>query len=256
MRKVSLISLAFLLVIGLAALLPFLGRLGFYGDDWPSLLAACFHGPAGLARLFGSTRPGVGFLLGQAYSLMGADPRAWQLMLLAYRLAGALALGWALSLVWPRRRYEAAAAAALFLAYPGFSQLPASLAHAGHFAALALFGLSLALSLKALRPASRAGHLALAVPALLLVPAYLLLAEHFLALEGLRVLLMGFVVLDQGRGERRHRIRAFLAACGPYLLLAGGFLYWRLVVFAPGGATGRPGGRHGRPALALSGRAA
>ncbi|TMC52497.1 MAG: hypothetical protein E6J20_11200 [Chloroflexi bacterium] len=117
------------LVIALIALIstiPYVGRIGFYSDDWSFLGALAVGNDHSFGTLFMATirqvatRPVQAAYLSGLYELFGANPLAFQLV-----AAGALAIGGILAYLALRRfafnRVEALVTAAIFVTLPSYS---------------------------------------------------------------------------------------------------------------------------------------
>jgi hypothetical protein len=208
-----------------------LSQLGFYRDDWYLLATAQSEGPAGVIALFQIDRPLLGFLYVGAYRVLGVDPLAWQVATLLLRLIGNLAFWQLLRAVWPGRDREALGIALLFAVYPGYSVQPNAGVYSTDLAANASALLSILLMLVVVRSKRPTVRIGLSLVAGLLELFYLGVFESAIGLEVVRLVLVWYVVWKRsGEGFRRTTLQAVKADL-LYILLAIGFLFWRLVIF-------------------------
>ena len=225
--------LAFGLLVAVTALTygVLIPQLGFYRDDWYLFSTAQSHGPTGIVGLFQIDRPLVGYFYAVGYELLGLSPLAWQVAALAMRLAGNVAFLWLLRLIWPEQELETLAVALLFSVYPGFTVEPNAGVYITDLAASAAAIFSFVLTIKALRAVTAARRVWLSVSAGVLVLFYLGIFESAIGLEAAR---FGLVWYLTWRGSDQAFRPTFLRAVKAdllYLLLAGAFLIWRLLIF-------------------------
>ncbi len=206
-------------------------QLGFYRDDWYQLLTAQSQGSAGLIALFQSDRPLVGYLYAFAYQVIGFAPLGWHIYALIVRLIGNLAFLWLVRLLWPQRRYETTALALLFSVYPGFASQP----NAGVFVSLLIANaaavLSFAFTVAVIRSGNRALRVFYTGLALLLGLLYLGIFEAMIGLEAARFAMIWYSFWQSDPSDPRKTLRQSIQLDLPYLILAVGFLYWRLFIF-------------------------
>jgi hypothetical protein len=206
-------------------------QLGFYRDDWYLFSTAQAHGPTGIVGLFQIDRPLVGYFYAVGYELLGLAPLAWQVAALVMRLAGNAAFLWLLRLLWPERDTETLSVALLFSVYPGFTVEPNAGVYITDLAAEGAAIFSFVLTIKALQARTSAGRVLLSVAAGLLVLFYLGIFESAIGLEAARFGLVWYLTWRQsGQGFRTTFLKA-LRTDLLYLLLAGAFLIWRLLIF-------------------------
>src|SRR5574338_1167036 len=96
--------------------------LGFFWDDWPYLWFFHRFGPQGILAAFTSDRPFLSFIYNLSLSLLGSSSQNWQIFALLARWLCGFGLWSALAAAWPRQKFKAGWAAALFVVYPGFAQ--------------------------------------------------------------------------------------------------------------------------------------
>jgi hypothetical protein len=221
----GLIILVSILAYGI--LIP---QLGFYRDDWYMLWAGQAWGTQGIIGLFQGDRPFLGWEYALEYAIFGNSPLGWHIYGLILRIGVSLVFLWFLRLMWPERRIETTFAALLFTLYPGYLQQPnAATFNPTHTAYIAAI-LSLILNVLAIRlPRWR---VIFTILALILVGVYLLIYESLLGIEAFRLIFLWYLVRrDESLIRWRDSIRAILRRAWPYVLLAGGFTFWRLFLF-------------------------
>jgi hypothetical protein len=225
--SVSLITLATIVAYGF--MIP---KLGFYRDDWYMIWSAQAQGPQGVIDLFSIDRPLNGFLYALAYTFLGKSALNWQIYALIVKLAGGLAFFWLLRLLWPRRRTEATFATLLYLLYPGFYEQPNAALFINLLISHAAATLSLALTVYALKLKKRPLQIVAVLVAILLGLLYLIIYEAMIGLEAVRLMLVWYVTYQQDPAQKwKAGLGTALKRAIPYLVLAFGFLYWRLFIY-------------------------
>jgi hypothetical protein len=224
----------FPLLIGLVTLVTYgilLPHLGFYRDDWYLLVTAQSEGTAGIIELFQIDRPLIGYFYALAYPVLDSSPLAWQGATLALRLLGNLAFWWLLRLMWPTRQVETLAIALLFAVYPGYSVQPNAGVYSTDLIAHAAALLSISLAITGMRSGSRVTWLILSSLAGALELFYLGMFESAIGLEVARMTIIWYLIWQRdGSGFKSAFWRA-LKANLLYVLLALGFLIWRIFIF-------------------------
>lgn len=206
-------------------------RLGYYYDDWYLLWSGQTRGADSIISLFSTDRPFMGMVYSYVYRLLGNNVVNWHLYALLWRLIGGLAFFWILRLVWPRHRYITTLMAILFVVYPGFLSQPDANTKQNHLFGFGTGLLSIALMLQGLKTNSRVGKILCSLISVTLTANYLLIYEYMIGLEGMRLVLLGFMLFQAGFRELRTLLKNFLQHWWPYPLVMAGFLYWRLFIF-------------------------
>ena len=226
LRTPLLIFAATLLTYGV--LVP---HLGFYRDDWYLLVTAQSEGPTGIISLFQIDRPLLGFLYVGGYRLLGENPLAWQLATLLLRVIGNLAFWQLLRMTWPARKTEVLAIALLFSVYPGYTVQPNAGVYSTDLAANAAALLSIMLVLVAMRTRGLAGRVLLCLSAAALELLYLGIFESAIGMEVARLAFVWYVIWKREGGAIWRTTQKAFKADLLYILIAMGFLFWRLVIF-------------------------
>ena len=243
LRSSELLPLLLIVFVFALAYLPRIDQFGFYKDDWHMIYNGHTFGPNRITDSFLIDRPMMGRLNTLTYRVLGDSPLAWSLFAFAARLEGVLAFYALLRLLWPARRYPAVAMTLLFAVYPGFLQLPNAATFQNHFVGYGLALTSIALTVAVLRARMRVGlKVLLTGIAVLFTAGYLLIYEYMIGLEALRLLVIWLALRPAGQPESepgdlprtpwKQSIGRALLIYLPYLLVALGFLAWRLFIFS------------------------
>jgi len=213
-----------LFAVTFAAYGVFAAQQGFHWDDWGLIGMMSLQGPRALLDYFARARPLWGYFYVATISLFGTNLLAWQVFALLMRGLAAVTLWWSLRLTWPRREGFAFWAAVFALVYPGFSQHSIAVAYSHYSMMLAMFYVSLGLSLLALRGGRRRG--VTVITALTLSVLQIFSTEYFFGLELLRPILFWIVIREVELEPRQQWKRTALAYL-PYGLVVAAFVIWR-----------------------------
>ncbi len=217
-----------LLAVMLITYSLYIGRLGFYWDDWQGVFLSRFTNLRAYWDFYLSDRPFSAWTYMVFMPLLGAVPLHWQLFTLLVRWFSVLMFCRALSDVWPGKRWQIGWVGLLLAIYPGFSQQAISVAYSQHFLTAALFTLSLALMTAAVRQPARAAWLT--GLALICSLVHMLTMEYFVGLELLRPLLLWLMLHQPGEKPLLTLRKTFLRWL-PYLLPLVGFAYYRFGLY-------------------------
>lgn len=223
---IGLIGL-FLATAGMAYVV-YLGKLGFYWDEWPFLWFNHAFGQAGIIKYFDHNRPFWGYIYALTMPVLGTNIYAWQIFGLLGRVLSGLLLVWVVRLIWPERKWLATATGLLFILYPGFMQQSIALMYGHFWIVLNCFLISLGCMLTAIRSGRRT-WLWLVV-GLLTSAVNLFCMEYFFGLELLRPVIL-LIVLFPLYTDWRRRITRVVKEYLPYFLLTLLYIYWRVAVF-------------------------
>ena len=206
-------------------------NLGYYHDDWFVLWSGQARGAESLMPLFSTDRPFMGVVYSVVYRLLGDTILNWHLYALLWRFIGGLAFFWILRLVWPDQKYLTTVMTVLFLVYPGFLSQPNANTKQNHLFGFGSALLSIALMLQALKTSRQRWKIACSLLSLVLTANYLWIYEYMIGFEGTRLLLLGYVLFQDGLREFRMLAREIMKRLWPYWLITLGFLYWRVFMF-------------------------
>jgi hypothetical protein len=206
-------------------------QLGYYHDDWFVLWSGHVRGAQSLIPLFATDRPFMGVVYSVAYRLLGDTVVNWHLYALLWRFLGGVAFFWILRLIWPKQKYLTTLMAVLFIVYPGFLSEPNANTKQNHLYGFGTALFSIALMLQALKTDKRGWKIVCSILSLVFTANYLFIYEYMIGFEGTRLLLLGYILFQQGFHDIRPLARETLKRIWPYWVVTAGFLYWRVFVF-------------------------
>ena len=206
-------------------------QLGYYHDDWYLLWSGQARGAASIIPLFSTDRPFMGVVYSYVYRLLGDSIINWHLYALLWRFIGALAFFWILRLLWPQQKYITTLMTVLFVVYPGFLSEPNANTKQNHLYGFGTALLSIAMMLQAMKTNIRAWKLTLSVLSIILAANYLFIYEYMIGFEATRLLLLGYVLFQNGHRKIRPLLWESFKRFLPYLFVIAGFLYWRVFIF-------------------------
>ena len=206
-------------------------RLGYYHDDWFVLWSGQARGAQSLIPLFSTDRPFMGVIYSFLYRFLGDTIINWHLYALLWRFFGGLAFFWILRLIWPNQKYMTTLMAVLFIVYPGFLSEPNANTKQNHLYGFGTALLSIALMLQGMKTNKRGWKIFCSIFSLILTANYLFIYEYMIGFEATRVLLMGYVLYQDGFREVRSLAGEVIKRVWPYWIVTAGFLYWRIFIF-------------------------
>jgi hypothetical protein len=206
-------------------------RLGYYHDDWFVLWSGHARGAQSLMPLFSTDRPFMGVVYSFVYRLLGDTPINWHLYALLWRLIGGLAFFWILRLLWPNQKYLTTLMTVLFIIYPGFLSQPNANTKQNHLYGFGTALLSIALMLQGMKTNKRGWKIFCSLLSLILTANYLFIYEYMIGFEGTRLILLGYVLYQEGFKEIRSLASEIIKRVWPYWIVTAGFLYWRIFIF-------------------------
>ncbi|HTX78219.1 MAG TPA: hypothetical protein VMC62_01055 [Longilinea sp.] len=231
LRKRELwVSIILIAVVAAVTFLPLVSQLGYYHDDWHVI--ASQESGISLLRMFSVDRPGLGVVYTVTYKILGENPLYWNLFTFALKVAGAILLLFLLRLIWPQRKVETSLVVLIFVVYPGFLQEPSANTFSNQFIAYTAAIFSILATVVFLKAKSSLVKYISLILGVLSGVFYLFIYEYMIGLEVVRVLLMGYVIFRSPSTDTKKRWRTLLLNWLPYLIGAGGFLYWRIFVFS------------------------
>src|SRR5215211_5252711 len=206
-------------------------KLGYYHDDWFVLWSGQARGAESLISLFSTDRPFMGVVYSVVYRLLGDSIMSWHLYALLWRLIGSLAFFWIVRLLWPEQNYLTTLMTVLFIVYPGFLSQPNANTKQNHLYGFGTALLSIALMLQSVKTTRQGWKIICTLLALLLTANYLFIYEYMIGFEGTRLILLGYVLFQQGIRNARSLAMEILKRAWPYWAVTAGFLYWRIFLF-------------------------
>jgi len=206
-------------------------KLGYYYDDWYMLWSGQARGAESIISLFSTDRPFLGIVYSYVYRLLGDKIINWHLYALLWRFIGGIAFFWILRLIWPKQKYITTLMTILFIVYPGFLSQPDANTKQNHLYGFGTGLLSIAFMLQALKTNSRIGKILCSLTSIILTANYLFIYEYMIGLEGMRLVLLGFILFQNGFPKVGIVLKDVIKKWWPYPLVITGFLYWRLFIF-------------------------
>jgi hypothetical protein len=206
-------------------------KLGYYHDDWFVLWSGQARGAQSLIQLFSTDRPFMGVIYSFLYRFLGDTIINWHLYALLWRFLGGLAFFWILRLIWPKQKYMTTLMVVLFIVYPGFLSQPNANTKQNHLYGFGTALLSMALMLQGMKTNKHGWKIFCSIFSLILTVNYLFIYEYMIGFEATRVLLIGYVLYQEGFKEFRSLAREVIKRVWPYWVVTAGFLYWRIFLF-------------------------
>jgi len=200
-------------------------KLGFYWDDWETILITRLYPLSEFWNYFAGTRPLAAWTHILFGALLGVKPAGWHILTLILRWLTAVACWWSLTTLWPTKKWQITAAISIFSVYPLFIQQPIAVAYHQHWLAFALYFFSIGLMLKAHRRGRKG--LPLHLLGMLTAFSHLSILEYFAGLELLRPLLL-WINSDQNEPVKK-RLKGTLLNWLSYLVILTLFLAWRMI---------------------------
>jgi len=221
-----LILLTTLITYGLS-----IPRFGYYYDDWYVLWSGQARGAGSMIPLFSTDRPFIGVVYSVLYGWLGDVMTNWHLYALLWRFIGGMAFFWILRLVWPNNKHLTTLMAVLFIVYPGFLSQPDAATKQNHLYGFGTALLSIAFTLQATKTSNRVWKIICNLFAVILAVNYLFIYEYMIGFEGMRLVLLGYVLYQDGITKLSSLLKEIVKRWWQYVIVAGGFLYWRLFIF-------------------------
>jgi len=206
-------------------------KLGYYHDDWFVLWSGQARGAQSIIPLFSTDRPFMGVVYSFVYRLLGNTIVNWHLYALLWRFIGGLAFFWILRLIWPNQKYMTTLMTVLFIIYPGFLSQPNANTKQNHLYGFGTALLSITLMLQAMKTNKRGWKILCSLLSYLLTANYLFIYEYMIGFEGTRVIVLGYVLYQEGFKDIRLLAKEIIKRAWPYWVVTAGFLYWRIFIF-------------------------
>lgn len=217
-----------LLVACLLSFSLLIPSLGFYWDDWPSLVITKIQGPHGFYEFFRLDRPTTHYSYLLLMPLLGTEPMNWQIFTLMLRWIAAVLFWWTVRKFWPNAGSLATWSALVFAVHPIFRQQNIALTYHQLWLQYVFYVLSIGAMAAADRTPRRYWvWTSLALVALLL---NFLISEYFLGVELLRPVLLAVLLWPYfQKTTAMGKIKRLLLHWLPYLLLLLAYLAWRFI---------------------------
>lgn len=229
-ERFHLSSTLFIFATAVISYLPFAHRWGFYRDDWHVLWGQNAIGFGNIFLQHQIDRPLMGLVYMFTSRLLGNHAFLWALLAIFLRFAGGILVFLIFRKLYPKAGWVNPLMAALFVAYPGFLQVPNANSYHLHLLAFAsgLFSLYLTLILMEQKKPLHRTLLTLASVLSGLLSYGML--EWMVGLELVRLILLTFRQLSRPR-LTFPMIKSVLRRSWPNLAGLLGFLVWRVFFF-------------------------
>lgn len=207
----------------------FIGRIGFFWDDWMILLVREKLTPAAYFPYYAVDRPTSAWVNALFYGLPRDNPSLWRLTSCALTFAIAALLFRLLNSLWRERRTANGVAVLIFLAAPLFSQTYITITYTQHHLQYILFLLSLLATLRAGSAQRQAAKSGWTAAALALMTVGLTVTEFFAFAELVRFPIL--LILAMRRNEEKPALKSLPSALKsflPYGLVWAGFVLYRM----------------------------
>jgi len=230
MKNRTTLNILLLLIVSSAAYLPWVGKFGYYNDDWYLMYSAGAYGPGIFWDIFSIDRPLRALVMVPAYILFGGNPLYYNLSAYLFRFLGTVALFWSLDMLWRGRRSITVMIALLFLIYPGFLSQPNAIDYQSHLLSLAAALFSVALMLKAKFTENRMAKATSYIVSVLLGWFYLGQIEWYIGVEFFRWACIFLIFWRQAGTWNQKTVKAIRWGY-PLFIIPLVFLTWRLFFF-------------------------
>ncbi len=217
-----------LIAVGILAYGYYMGRLGFYWDEWPFLWFNHTFGQAGVIKYFNHNRPFWGYMYAITMPILGTSTLGWQVFGLVLRCLTGLSMWWALNLIWPSKRWISAGAALCFIVYPGFMEQSISLMYGHFYIVLTFFFLSVGLMALAIKTPGK--YWIFTIMGMFCSAVNQFCMEYFFGMELLRPFFLWILLVGLFPSWKK-RIFPVIRHYLPYLFVSLSYVYWRSFVF-------------------------
>jgi len=220
-------------ILGLLCFLSyglFLGKVGFYMDDWYLMWWKHAFGSSEYINFFNNSRPLISYYFIVVNFLMGGseNPLVWQVVGLVTRWLSTIAFWQMLNTIWPKAPKQNAWAAVLSAVFPGFTQHWIVFIYSFFYLCLAGFFLSISLMVKAFKSKKYFGLLYFFS---ILIMAYVIPGSEFFAgIELSRLCIIWFCCTNTEQ-KIWKRVFSVLKIWSPYAIIYISFLIWRVFFF-------------------------
>ena len=229
-KKKFPVLLIFTLISAISAVcyLLFAHKFGFYNDDWYLMYTAVTQGTAKFTDVFAIDRPFRAPFTTLIFNLFGTHASLYSYSAWAIRLLGTFSFYHLLRLVWPEQHYSAGLGALLLIVYPGFLDQPNAIDYQAHIWSFSFAIFSLTLTVRAIKTKKLPLRIFYTAASLVFGLFYLLLMEYFIGLEGLRFVLVWYVL--QGETFLKRLLNTFRNWV-PFAFSPLVFMVWRFFFF-------------------------
>lgn len=218
-------------IVSAIAYLPLVKDLGYLNDDWYLMYDMQVKDPSFFHEIFAIDRPGRAYAMIPLFSLFGFNVLPYHLSAFLFRVLGGVCLFWTMRMLWEKRTFFALAVGLLFTIYPGFLSQPNAIDYQSHILGLFLALLSVALTVKSILTTEKSKKILLILASILTGWGYLSQMEYFIGIEVFRFACILVLTWRVQTKSFRQKFLSFIKTSLPFLLIAIGFLIWRLFFF-------------------------
>ena len=233
-KKANQETLTSILIIVIVTIITFgilIPVLGYYRDDWYVMWTGHARGIFDVGTLFTFDRPIMGYFYKMVYRVLGETPIFWHLYAMGLKIAGAILVFWILRMIWPERKYLTLIASILFSLYPGFLQQPNANTFQNQLFSYTVAIFSIASTVQMLRCKSRYAKILWAMASVLSELLYFGLYEYMIGLEGLRLILIFYVIQNNTFRYTKVSMVKALKVYAVYILPMILLVWWRIYFF-------------------------
>lgn len=232
-EKLGIFWWGVILIFSISAIvyLPLVKDLGYLFDDWYLMYDVQVKGPSFFHEIWSIDRPGRAYAMIPLFSLFGFNVLPYHITAYLFRALGGVCLFWIVRMIWEKRDFFALSVGLLFTTYPGFLSQPNAIDYQSHILGLFLALLSVALTVKSIFITDKTKRILFFFISILTGWGYLSQMEYFIGIEVFRfacVLILAWRIQTE---NYKQKIFLFIKMALPFLLIAGGFLIWRLLFF-------------------------
>jgi hypothetical protein len=225
----SILPVFSLLAISVLVYGVFIGKLGFYWDDWPLIWVYHSLGLDGVTLYFKGNRPFAGWIYSFLFPYLGMSAIGWHVLALILRWLSSVILFFVFRALWPKRIDSALLISVFALLYPGFSQQALAVTYILQHVSFLLFSISIGATIWSIR-SSRGYWLITAISLVAALQGYLII-EYFAGLELIRPIIIVLALRGATGTSNPLSIKEVFAKSTPYLIAILIFLMWRLFFF-------------------------
>jgi hypothetical protein len=218
-------------VVSAIAYLPLVTHIGYLNDDWYQMYDMQVKGVSFYHEIFAIDRPGRALAMIPLFSLFGFNPLWYHLSAFMFRVLGGVFLFWTMRMLWEKRNFFALTTGLLFTIYPGFLSQPNAIDYQSHILGLFLAMLSVALTVKSVLTTDRTARILLIASSILAGWGALSQMEYYIGIEAFRFACIILLIWREQGVTFRRKVTKVVTASLPFLLIAAGFLVWRLFFF-------------------------
>ena len=231
MQKKNWLGVLILLVISAIAYLPLAHKMGYLNDDWYLMYDGLVGGANFFHEVFRGDRPGRALAMIPLFSIFGVESYYYHLSAYLFRFLGGLCLYWTLQMLWEKKQFSNLITALFFTVYPGFLSQINAIDYQSHILGLSLAVASVAFTVKSILSAGKGPRIFYAIASILTGWGYLSQMEYFIGIEAFRFACIFLLMWRTQTNSVREKLQKAALASLAFLLIAVGFLTWRLFFF-------------------------